>query len=133
MQKLAPGARCDRVKPAMPGRAPWRRGARGLRWVFPTGSPLHLYEESPETRGQVEFMRAVFASGTPGFGSCAGLQVAAVAAGRGVLAARQASSDGQIGAFRGGACRGVVHDAEVQSCRALKNSGRCTLVQRPKG
>jgi GMP synthase (glutamine-hydrolysing) len=49
--------------------------------VILTGSPLHLYEETPETRRQVEFMRAVFASGTPSFGSCAGLQVATVAAG----------------------------------------------------
>jgi GMP synthase (glutamine-hydrolysing) len=49
--------------------------------VFLTGSPLHLYEETPETRRTVAFMRAVFASGTPSFGSCAGLQVATVAAG----------------------------------------------------
>jgi GMP synthase (glutamine-hydrolysing) len=48
---------------------------------FMTGSPLHLYEDSPECRRIVEFMRAVFASGTPAFGSCAGLQVATVAAG----------------------------------------------------
>ncbi len=49
--------------------------------VFLTGSPLHLYEETPETRRTVAFMRSVFASGTPAFGSCAGLQVAKVAAG----------------------------------------------------
>jgi GMP synthase (glutamine-hydrolysing) len=49
--------------------------------VFLTGSPLHLYEETPESRRVVEFMRSVFASGTPSFGSCAGLQVATVAAG----------------------------------------------------
>ncbi|GJD58912.1 type 1 glutamine amidotransferase [Methylobacterium dankookense] len=49
--------------------------------MFLTGSPLHLYEETPETRRTVAFMRAVFASGTPSFGSCAGLQVATVAAG----------------------------------------------------
>ena len=49
--------------------------------VFLTGSPLHLYDDSPEVRREVAFMRAVFASGTPAFGSCAGLQVATVASG----------------------------------------------------
>jgi GMP synthase (glutamine-hydrolysing) len=53
----------------------------GYDGVFLTGSPLHLYQETPETRREVAFMRAVFASGTPAFGSCAGLQVATVAAG----------------------------------------------------
>jgi GMP synthase (glutamine-hydrolysing) len=49
--------------------------------VFLTGSPLHVYDDSPAVRRQLDFMRAVFASGTPSFGSCAGLQVAVVAAG----------------------------------------------------
>jgi GMP synthase (glutamine-hydrolysing) len=34
-----------------------------------------------EVRKEIEFMRAVFRSGTPAFGSCAGLQLATVAAG----------------------------------------------------
>jgi GMP synthase (glutamine-hydrolysing) len=49
--------------------------------VFLTGSPLHVYDDTPEVRRQLAFMRAVFASGAPSFGSCAGLQVATVAAG----------------------------------------------------
>jgi GMP synthase (glutamine-hydrolysing) len=49
--------------------------------VFLSGSPLHVWEDTPETRRQLDFMRAVFASGTPSFGSCAGLQVAVAAAG----------------------------------------------------
>ncbi len=49
--------------------------------VFVTGSPLHVYEDSPEVRRQIAFMRAVFASQTPSFGSCAGLQLAVAAAG----------------------------------------------------
>ena len=49
--------------------------------VFLGGSPLHLYEHSPEVRRQLDFMRSIFASGTPSFGSCAGLQIAAAAAG----------------------------------------------------
>ena len=49
--------------------------------VFLTGSPLHVYDDSPEVRRQISFMRNVFASGTPSFGSCAGLQLAVVTAG----------------------------------------------------
>ena len=49
--------------------------------VFITGSPLHVYDDTPEVRRQLAFMRQVFASGTPSFGSCAGLQLAVAAAG----------------------------------------------------
>src|SRR3954465_1122758 len=80
--ELAPGARCDQVKPADPG-AEWpdTAGLAGYDGVFFTGSPLHLYEDTPVVRRVLDFMRAVFASGTPAFGSCAGLQIATVAAG----------------------------------------------------
>jgi GMP synthase (glutamine-hydrolysing) len=82
LQELAPGAACHRVKPADVGAAlPDGETLAGYDGVFLTGSPLHLYQETPETRREVAFMRAVFASGTPAFGSCAGLQVATVAAG----------------------------------------------------
>jgi GMP synthase (glutamine-hydrolysing) len=54
---------------------------QGYDAVFVTGSPLHLYQDTPETRREVDLMRAVFESGVPSFGSCAGLQVATVAAG----------------------------------------------------
>ena len=49
--------------------------------VFVTGAPLHVYDDSPEVRRQLAFMKGVFASGTPSFGSCAGLQLAVAAAG----------------------------------------------------
>ena len=49
--------------------------------VFLTGSPLHVYDDSPEVERTLAFMRTVFASGTPSFGSCAGLQIAVAAAG----------------------------------------------------
>ena len=79
---LAPGADCHRIKPADAGaRLPAGASLAGYDGVFLTGSPLHLYRETPQARRVIEFMRAVFASGTPSFGSCAGLQVASVAAG----------------------------------------------------
>lgn len=46
-----------------------------------TGSGLNLWKAEPESMSQVEFARAAFRAGTPFFGSCWGLQVAAVAAG----------------------------------------------------
>ncbi len=45
------------------------------------GSPIQMHHVSDETRRAASFMRLVFDSGTPSFGSCAGLQIAAVAAG----------------------------------------------------
>jgi GMP synthase (glutamine-hydrolysing) len=82
LKSLAPGAHCDRIKPAdscadLPG----GEALAGYDGIFLTGSPLHLYEATTATRREVVFMRDVFASGTPSFGSCAGLQVATVAAG----------------------------------------------------
>ncbi|MGB7407349.1 MAG: type 1 glutamine amidotransferase [Pontixanthobacter sp.] len=49
--------------------------------VFITGSPLHIYDPNPAVERQLALMRTVFRSGTPSFGSCAGLQVAVAAAG----------------------------------------------------
>lgn len=82
LRDLDPSAACDIVRPADPGaRLPDGAALEGYDAVFLTGSPLHLYEDTPQTARQVALMRAVFASGTPAFGSCAGLQVATVAAG----------------------------------------------------
>lgn len=82
LTQIAEDARCERIAPADADDAAHDVDTlRGYDAVFLTGSPLHLYEDTPETRRQVAFMRDVFRSGTPSFGSCAGLQVAAVAAG----------------------------------------------------
>lgn len=66
----------------------------GYDAVFVTGSPLHLYQDTPETRGEVDLMRAVFEAGVPSFGSCAGLQVATVAAGGAVRPSRRGREAG---------------------------------------
>ncbi|MGH2452654.1 MAG: type 1 glutamine amidotransferase [bacterium] len=50
----------------------------GLIW---TGSNLTIYENDPRVTRQVEFARRVFDVGRPQFGSCWGVQMAAVAAG----------------------------------------------------
>jgi GMP synthase (glutamine-hydrolysing) len=46
-----------------------------------TGSNSHIYKREPGTLRQIEFAKAAFASGTPMFGVCWGLQLATVAAG----------------------------------------------------
>jgi GMP synthase (glutamine-hydrolysing) len=48
--------------------------------MFP-GSPLHIYDPTPFVARQIEFARAAFAAGVPVWGSCWGLQLAAVALG----------------------------------------------------
>ncbi|MCC0806203.1 type 1 glutamine amidotransferase [Methylobacterium sp. W2] len=80
--RLAPGAVCHRIMPADADCAlPQGETLGGYDAVFLSGSPLSLYEETPEVRRSLVFMGALFGSGTPSFGSCAGLQVATVAAG----------------------------------------------------
>ncbi|WP_374943277.1 type 1 glutamine amidotransferase [Sphingomonas sp.] len=81
LAQIAPGCTVEVRAPADSGQ-PEITGA-DLRYdaVFVSGSPLHVYCDTPETRRQLAFMRAVFAAGVPSFGSCAGLQVAAAAAG----------------------------------------------------
>ena len=92
---LAPDAVCHRVKPADRGAAlPDRAGLRAYDAVFVTGSPLHLYQDTPEARREVDLMRAVFEAGVPSFGSCAGLQVATVAAGGTVRPSRRGREAG---------------------------------------
>lgn len=81
LDAIAP-CRLDEIRPSDgPASLPGPDGLADYDAIFLTGSPLHLYHDTPETRRLVELMRAIFASGTPAFGSCAGLQVACVAAG----------------------------------------------------
>lgn len=82
LRELAPGAEIERVAPLdAGGEMPSVDAIRGFDAVFVTGSPVHAYDDTPEVRRQIAFMRAVFASGVPGWGSCAGLQLAVAAAG----------------------------------------------------
>jgi GMP synthase (glutamine-hydrolysing) len=75
--RIAPRAAIELVQP-IDGEAATLGAFDG---VLLTGSPLALYRETAETRALVEFTRALFRSGTPAWGSCAGLQAAVVAAG----------------------------------------------------
>ncbi len=57
------------------------RRLEGYDGVALTGSSLNLYDMTPEIRSQIDLARQIFASGTPVFGSCWGLQVLTTAAG----------------------------------------------------
>ncbi|SOB86613.1 GMP synthase (glutamine-hydrolysing) [Sphingomonas guangdongensis] len=82
LEQLCPGALTERVTPSDAHATPMSAGdIGGFDAVFVSGSPLHVYDRCPEVDRQLDFMRAVFASGTPSFGSCAGLQLAVAAAG----------------------------------------------------
>ena len=82
LSQLRPGAEVTIVAPADNDARRFEPiELRSFDAIFLTGSPLHVYEDSPEVARQLAFMRSVFASGTPSFGSCAGLQLAVAAAG----------------------------------------------------
>jgi GMP synthase (glutamine-hydrolysing) len=87
IQAIEPAAICDIAFPADPGaNLPDSAGLSGYDGVVLTGSALHAYEVEPAVTRQVDLARAVYASGTPFFGSCWGLQIAALAAGGAVAA-----------------------------------------------
>jgi len=82
LRQIRPGAAITIVAPADDDARIFDAGElRAFDAVFVTGSPMHVYDDTPEVRRQIAFMRTVFASHTPSFGSCAGLQIAVAAAG----------------------------------------------------
>lgn len=84
---IAPGCVADLCHPADDGAAlPDAAGLASYDGIFLTGSTLHIYQTTPAVTRQVDLMRAIYASGTPCFGSCWGIQLGAVAAGGTVMA-----------------------------------------------
>lgn len=77
-----PGIVSDICLPADEGaNLPDGEGLESYDGIFLTGSALHIYDTAPPVTRQIDLMRAIYASGTPCFGSCWGIQIAAVAAG----------------------------------------------------
>ncbi|HEX8168484.1 MAG TPA: type 1 glutamine amidotransferase [Beijerinckiaceae bacterium] len=82
LQEIESGILCDIAHPADEGaNLPDAAGLESYDGIVLTGSALNIYDATPEIARQVELMRAVYASGTPAFGSCWGFQVGTVAAG----------------------------------------------------
>ena len=80
LRALAPDTTCDTVCAADADASP-PAALEDYDGVFITGSALNLYDGGPEVERQIALARALFAAGTPFFGSCWGLQVACAAAG----------------------------------------------------
>ena len=84
--EIAPDAICDICYPTDPGaNLPDAGGLASYDGVAMTGSSLNVYDGGPEIMRQLDLARAVFASRTPFFGSCYGLQIAAAATGGDVV------------------------------------------------
>lgn len=82
LQQLCPHAEITIVAPADEDGAVYTpEQIQQFAAVFVTGSPLHVYDDTPEVARQIAFMRTVFASRVRAFGSCAGLQLAVATAG----------------------------------------------------
>jgi GMP synthase (glutamine-hydrolysing) len=80
LRSMAPDAIVDIHFAADVGEVP-PRPLEAYQGVAITGSSLNIYKREAESMRQLEFVREVFARGIPMFGSCWGLQLAAVAAG----------------------------------------------------
>lgn len=81
LQEIERDALCDLAFPADEGaNLPDPAGLEAYDGIVLTGSHLSIYDRTPDILRQIDLMRAIYASRTPSFGSCWGLQVAAVAA-----------------------------------------------------
>lgn len=80
LRRLAPDATVDIACPADPDPG-LPADIDSYDAVAVTGSALNIHRHEPESLRQIDFAREVFGRGTPMFGSCWGLQLAAVAAG----------------------------------------------------
>jgi GMP synthase (glutamine-hydrolysing) len=84
---IAPEIVADICMPADEGAdLPDGAGLESYDGIFVTGSALHIYDIAAPVTRQIELMQAIYASGTPCFGSCWGLQLGTVAAGGSVVA-----------------------------------------------
>ncbi len=77
----APDVVCTIVNIADDAALPAGAALDGVDGVILTGSTLHIGDRTPAALRQIEFARAVFATPLPVWGSCWGLQLAAVALG----------------------------------------------------
>jgi GMP synthase (glutamine-hydrolysing) len=116
LQEIESDVICDLAFPADEGaNLPDASGLESYDGIVLTGSHLSIYDRTPDILRQIDLMRAVYASRTPSFGSCWGLQVATVAA------------DGDVRQNPAG--------REVGFARRLTpteaGSGHCLLARRP--
>ncbi|MGR3248706.1 MAG: type 1 glutamine amidotransferase [Paracoccus sp. (in: a-proteobacteria)] len=78
LQRIRPGIRLEAASCLTAGEDMELTRHDGIMFA---GSPIQMHEGGTEARAAARFMTRVFEAGVPAFGSCAGLQIAAVAAG----------------------------------------------------
>lgn len=83
LESMDPRVQCDVARPSEEGPNVDLSPYAGVAW---TGSAMSAYEERPEVENQIRLARRAFDAGLPVFGSCWGLQIAAVALGGAVRA-----------------------------------------------
>jgi GMP synthase (glutamine-hydrolysing) len=76
-----PDIRCSSINVADGQKLPGGVALGDFDGLMFSGSPLHIYDRTPEVTRQIDFARAAFTSGVPIWGSCWGLQLATVALG----------------------------------------------------
>ncbi len=82
LHKYVPTARVDLLFPAdVDATLPTGAEIASYDAFIWTGSDLTIYKDDPRVTRQVELCRAIYKAGIPQFGSCWGIQMAAVAAG----------------------------------------------------
>lgn len=82
LRRFEPRARCDVVFAGDPDAAlPDGTAIADFDGITWTGCSLTIFEDVPEVRRQIDFARAAYAAGVPGFGSCWAAQIAVAAAG----------------------------------------------------
>ncbi|MDR7036963.1 GMP synthase (glutamine-hydrolyzing) [Methylobacterium sp. BE186] len=82
LKALATDVSCTLISPAdVDAALPAGADLAGFDALVLTGSALHVTEDRPAVRRQLDLMRAALDAGLPVFGSCWGVQVAAAVAG----------------------------------------------------
>lgn len=83
LEALNPNVECTVAYPSEDGPdcVPDQKTFRDFDGILWTGSALNCYNTSPEVTSQIEMAENAYASGTPVFGSCWGLQIMTLALG----------------------------------------------------
>ena len=81
LRAIDPGISCDHLSCVDGTPPPPTQALQAYDGIVLSGSPIQMHADTPETRSAAAFMTHVFEAGVPAFGSCAGLQIACVAAG----------------------------------------------------
>jgi GMP synthase (glutamine-hydrolysing) len=81
LRSQQPQIRCSSINVADGQELPGGVALGDFHGLMLSGSPLHVYDQTPQVTRQIEFARTAFTAGVPTWASCWGLQLATVALG----------------------------------------------------